>query len=86
MKKFEDLEFKKHPAYPAFDTQAVMNFKNDYGVSVINGDGAYCGKNTFEVAILFKYQITYNTHIADDVIGYKTKEEVTKIMQQVQEL
>jgi len=32
------------------------------------------------------WEITYNTHITDDVIGYQTEGEVDWIMIQVQEL
>ena len=87
MKTFKDLEFKIHPNHPLFDTQAEMHFENGYGVSVITGKSAYSNSiNTYEVAILFEGQITYNTHITDDVIGYQDEDDVNDIMKKVQEL
>ncbi len=86
MKTFKDLEFKKHPVPSHFNTQAVMNFDNDYGISVINGKGAYCGLNTFEVAVLYKDALTYNTDITDDVIGYQNESDIDVIMERIQKL
>lgn len=87
MKTFKDLKFEDHKVTSSFSTQAVIEFDNKYGVSVITGDRAYSSeKNPYEVAILYKDQITYNTHITDNVIGYCDEEKVTEIMKQVQEL
>lgn len=86
MKTFEDLEFKEHEVARFFSSQAVMCFENNYGVSVINGAGAYCGKDTFEVAILFDNEITYNSGITSDVLTHQSKEEICLIMKKVQEL
>ena len=85
MKTFKDLDFKLH-SNGYFDTQARMDFDNEYGVSVINGAGAYCSEGTYEVAIMYKGALTYSTPITDYVIGHQTPEEVTDIMRQVQEL
>jgi len=85
MKEFKDLEFEVHPE--GLGTQAVMKFNNRYGVSVITGRMFYTNKsNPFEVAVLKDGTLTYNTHIASDVLGYQTEEDVTRIMKQVQEL
>ena len=87
MKTFKDLIFENHPVQSHFNTQAEMNFKNDYGVSVITGEGAYSSDSEpYEVAIKYKGSLTYNTPITDDVIGYQTEDDVTEIMKQVQEL
>jgi len=85
MKTFKDLEFKNHPN-PSFSTQATMNFDNGYGASVINGYGAYCNDDTYEVAVLFEDKLCYSTPITNDVIGYQSEEEVSEIMKQVQQL
>lgn len=87
MKTFKDLQFEKHPAYIGFITQAKMNFKNNYGVSVITGNSSYTSiSEPYEVAILYKDELTYNTYITNDVLGYQTEDMVTKVMKQVQEL
>ncbi len=85
-KTFKDLEFKSHPVSHYFTSRACMNFENGYGISVINGVGAYCGADTFEVAVLYKDELCYNTHITDDVISYQTPEQITEIMSQIQDL
>lgn len=87
MKTFKDLEFKKHPMFGVgtLQTHARMSFKNDYGISVITG-GYGSASKPYEIAVLYKGEITYNTHITDDVIGYLTSDEVTEIMFKIQEL
>jgi hypothetical protein len=93
MKTFKDLKFEKHQLASGEiliyqdAKQATMNFENRYGVSVVFGNCFYSnGIDTYEVAILFEDSLCYTTHITDDVIGYQTKTEVSKIMKQVQEL
>jgi len=93
MKTFKDLEFKKHSiANSGIERykdarQAELNFKNDYGVSVIFGSCFYSnGINTYEVAILYNGHISYNSGITDDVIGYLSEEKVSEIMVRVQSL
>jgi hypothetical protein len=89
MKKFEDLEFEKIEDAP-FQTgvKSRMVFENGYGVSVVSHTHSYGGrKGLFEVAVLGKYgDISYDTPVTDDVIGYLNPEEVTDTMKQVQEL
>ena len=82
MKKFEDLQFKTYSLNKGL--QAKMSFNNGYGVSVVKFRGSYGFPNLWEVAIIYKGSITYNTHIADDVLGYLTEQDVTSVMKQVQ--
>ena len=85
MKEFKDLEHNKHSI--GCGTQAVLDFDNGYGVSVLFGTTFYSnGIDTYEVAIKNKSGITFETDITSDVIGYVSAEEVTDIMKQVQEL
>ena len=63
----------------------MINFENKYGISVITG-GYGDKENPYEIAVLYDNEITYNTHITDDVIGYNNEEGVTRIMKQIQEL
>lgn len=88
MKTFKDLEFKTHPSSPyGFDTHAEMHFENGYGVSVITGKSAYTNSaNPYEIAILYGDEITYNTDITNEVLGYQDEDDVTNVMKQVQEL
>ena len=98
MKTFEDLVFRPWgklldvPYEVIFKlgrlnhTQAVMEFKNGYGVSVLCGDSFYSnGIDTYEVAVTKDGKLCYDTPITDDVLGWQTKEEVTEIMKALQE-
>lgn len=82
MKKFKDLEFSPH--WIGNGVQAVMSFDNNYGVSVVKFQGSYGYPNLWEVAILYKGDLTYSTDITDDVLGHQTDEDVTDVMKQVQ--
>ena len=91
MKTFKDLKFGKHPIsnsdneYYKNGKHAIMNFDNGYGISVVFGKFAYSnGIDTYEAAVLFNGEITYNTHITDDVKGYLSEIEVTEMMKQIQ--
>ena len=77
--------------------QAVYFFENGYGISIINiisPNGIHYSytnnSQPYEVAILFgniaSSQITYDTPITDDVIGYLTLEEVYNVMKQIEQL
>ena len=85
MKRFEDLEFHDHTITGG--KQAILNFDNGYGVSVIFGNMFYSnGVDTYELAIMKDMEIDYTTGITDDVMGHMTKDEITKTMKEVQEL
>ena len=82
-KTFKNLQFKPH-----FDgLAATMNFDNDYGVSVVRFKGSYGGNSgLWEVAILYKDKLNYNTDITNDVLGWQTDQDVTDVMKKVQAL
>ncbi len=86
MKKFNDLEFKQ-------DIQRGLNaarvmFDNGYGASVVVGPYTYGGEDgLYELAVLGSDgKLTYDTPVTDDVEGYLTENEVTKLMEQIQKL
>ena len=89
MKKFQDLPF-----FPINDApfmvgkKARMRFDNGYGVSVVSHSYSYGGRDgLYEVAVLDSNdELTYDTPVTNDVIGYLTEEDVTDVMKQVQEL
>ena len=84
MKEFKDLKFKDNVLSPS---SASLFFDNNYGVSVITGRGSYTDiNNPYEVAVLYDGELCYTTHITNDVLGYQTKESVSTIMKQIQEL
>ena len=89
MKTFYHLHFKSRRDF--FGGQrAVMFFKNGYGVSVIAGDHAYSDDNTYELAVLKgnakNSELTYDTPITSDVLGWQSPEDITNAMAQVQAL
>lgn len=93
MKTFQDLVFERH--HIAIDTlpdykdakQAVLDFDNGYGISVLLGNCFYSnGIDTYEVAVMKDGRICYSTPITDDAIGRLTTEQVTEVMKQIQEL
>jgi hypothetical protein len=89
MKKFEDLEFEKLSDEPYMSgVRSRMMFENGFGVSVVSHTFSYGGKDgLFEVAVLDSNgDLTYDTSVTNDVIGYLNTDEVTEIMKQVQSL
>ena len=86
MKTFKDLEFNTHPSAPYLDEQAKMEFDNKYGISVVNGQGAYCSEGTYEVGVLFEGALTYDTHITNDVIGYLSDADVKSTLKEIEQL
>ena len=69
--------------------QACIDFPNGYGVSVLRGKMFYSdGFTTYEVAITKSDKLVYPKDICpdNDVLGYRTPEEVTEIMRRVQDL
>lgn len=86
MKTFNDLEFKQ-------DVQRGLNaarimFDNGYGASVVVGPYTYGGEDgLYELAVLDSNgKLTYETPITNDVEGYLTEDDVTKLLEQIQSL
>jgi hypothetical protein len=84
MKTFNDLEFKELPDMSGRYCRVM--FENGFGASVICHKYSYGGKDgLYELAVLdTKGEITYDTPITDDVIGYLTEEGVTAILAEIQ--
>lgn len=88
---FDDLIFKPHPLaiYKPGAVQAKQQFHNNYTISVVGGPsgcGLYGdGVDTFEVAIFTPEGDFYQSLNWDDqVMGWLTKEDVTKIIKNIQ--
>ena len=96
MKSFKDITFKPHSFGEGL--HGLIFFDNGYGLSVVRFKSQLSkqyssytsNEDEWEIAVLFgdekKYEITYNTHITDDVIGNLTEGEINWIMIQIQEL
>lgn len=94
MKTFSDLEFKPHPnsaplhQYGDLGIQSRIFFDNGFGASVVKGPHTYGGKDgLYELAVLDEDgHLCYTTQITNDVEGYLTEEDVTKLLIQIQNL
>lgn len=87
-KKFEDLEFVDAGWGVFTHKQAVIMFENSYGASVVIGEFTYGGKSgLYELAVLnSKGDLTYDTPITSDVLGYLSQEDVTDVLINIQKL
>lgn len=82
---FEDLKFKENKELESI--QAVIEFENGYGASVIKGRNTYGGKEgLYELAVLKNGNLCYDTEITSDVLGYLTEAEVTTFLMQIERL
>jgi hypothetical protein len=88
MKTFKDLPFFPVDDFFMVGKKARMHFDNGYGVSVVSHNYSYGGtRGLYEVAVLdSEDNLTYDTPVTNDVIGYLSEEEVSDVMKQVQEL
>jgi len=89
MKTFQDLEFEQINDAPFMvGKRSRIHFDNGFGVSVVSHSHSYGGRNgLYEVAVLDSDgNLTYETPVTNNVIGYLTEEDVTNVMKQVQEL
>jgi len=87
MKTFNDLEFKELDSFYK-GVQCRIQFDNGYGASVVKHEYSYGGKDgLYELAVLDSDgHLTYETSVTDDVEGYLTENEVTKLLEQIQKL
>lgn len=88
MKTFSDLEFKAHPMGANFGVVSRIKFDNGFGASVVKGPHSYGGNDgLYELAVLDSDdELTYMTPVTNDVEGYLTEEDVTKLLTQIQNL
>ena len=69
----------------------IFRFENNYGASVIKHLGSYgYERDRFELAVLDfdgdTWDITYDTTIADDVLGYLMNKDVLEYLKDIKEL
>ena len=92
---FSDLDFQPHANCPG-GIAARYFFPNGYGVSVVRfttpfGSGSYGAEEGLYEAEVLKgvednWEICYDTHITEDVLGHLTEEEVEDVLQQIENL
>lgn len=62
--------------------QYVYTYENGYGASVVKHEYSYGGKKgLWELAVQKDGELTYDTHITDDVIGHLEWNEVLNILE-----
>ena len=88
MKQFKDIVFKPNPMGAEYGIVSRTKFDNGYEVSVVKSQYSYGGdKGLYELAVLGKDgHITYDTPITNDVIGYLREQDVTDVMEKIQQL
>ena len=97
MKKY-DLEFEVEEFGSGYTRKSAQYFfPNGYGASIINISNesghqlSYTdNEKQYELAVLIgnidEYEISYDTPVTDDVIGYLDIENVFKIMEEIETL
>lgn len=69
--------------------QWIFNFPNRYGASVVSHkmNGKICTygneENPYELAVLHKGELCYDTEVADDVKGYLNEKEVEEYLEMI---
>jgi hypothetical protein len=87
MKQFKDLEFIPHSTGMGGVMSRIV-FDNGYGASIVCTPHTYGGdKGLYEIAVLdTEGKLTYDTSVTDDVIGYLRPQDVTDVMEKIQQL
>ena len=95
MEQYKIME-RKHPSRVGSGTQKIYRFPNDYGASVVRfyvgGFPASYGAedSNWEIGVIKftgdDWNLTYDTPITSDVIGYLNDEGVVDVLQQIKAL
>lgn len=89
---YDEFKVKDGPG-PVGSMQRVYRFPNGYGASVIRGGMAAYGG--LELAVIkwsgegvdeSKWSLCYSTPITDDVLGYLTDADVTRLLGEIKSL
>ena len=84
--KFSELEFKELPDLAG--VYCRIQFDNGFGASIVKHEYSYGGKDgLYEIAVLdSEGQITYDTPITNDVLGYLSEEDVERHVNEIKNL
>lgn len=74
--------------------QRLFRFDNGFGASVVRGEYTYGGpEGRWELAVVrvtgggdFDFELTYDTSITDDVIGWLDEDEVQALLTRIRDL
>ena len=82
--KFKDLVFDSRDRRLS---RSRAKFKNGYEASVITGYFAYGGEDgLYELAVLYRGKLVYDTPITDDVIGCLSPSGVDRLLARIEAL
>jgi hypothetical protein len=86
----DNLEWETHPNDMGSRLTRFF-FPNGYGASIVFGSTFYSnGIDTYELAVLKgdenSWDLTYDTPITGDVLGYLTEQEVLTILNEIKRL
>ena len=87
MNKFDLLTFEKIKNQDGI--QAIVEFPNGFGASVIKSDTSFGGKSgLFELAVLDNENgnINSTTDITDDVIGWQDEDDIDRVLTAISKL
>ena len=88
MKTFKDLEFIPHSTGMGGVMSRIV-FDNGFGASVVKHPYSYGGdRGLYELAVLDNNgELHYDNSVANgDVVGYLREEDVTDVMEKIQQL
>lgn len=87
-----NLDISKKLNRDSFNYQWIFKFENGYGASVIKSWGSFgFDEDLFELGVIEfhgegVHNLTYDTPITDDVIGYLTNDEVLEYLEKIKNL
>jgi hypothetical protein len=84
--KFSELKFEQWPDMGGIYCR--IQFENGYGASIVKHQYSYGGKDgLYELAVIdSEGQITYDTPITNDVIGYLSESDVETHLNEIKNL
>ena len=83
---FDQLEFEP-TRYTKDGVKARASFPNGYGASVIRSTTSCGGDQAlYELAVLQDGQLCYTTPITDNVVGWLTPDDVTRLLGEIEAL
>lgn len=93
MNKYEPVIDRSHPLDPN-GLQKVYRFSNGYGASVVRSRYSYGNKEgKYELAVIQfdnqkndSWDLCYETHLTNDVLGWLTWDEVEKYLSEIEKL
>ena len=84
--KFSELKFEQWPDMGGIFCR--IQFENGYGASIVKHQYSYGGKDgLYELAVTDKDgQLTYETSVTNDVLGYLSEEDVERHVNEIKNL